>query len=375
MPSRLNISAIQEAMKRAGLNASGLADALGVSRQATALWLNGKSVPRPDKVLKMARLLDLRFEEIYFREDARREPVVAFRKKGNAITKLEHRERAKQMGKVLKRLVPGLPFDTFDAPVRIKAPSLDYDYIQSLVAHFRGARKLGLKEKIPFECLISEFGERQAVLVPVLWGNRKNHGNALHIYLPDSQVTWVYLNLESNLLDFKYWMAHELGHILLGEDSRIDDEEFCESFAAALLYPGEAAKEDYRAVADRHMKGARLNAVQDIALRFEVSPITIARELNRFATGAELPQLEFGDAIYQRAAQLNKRFPKVSELLFQRKEVAPDAYIEKTGKVFGSMVFDALRQRLKNVEDGAGLVQWTLDVSLADAKAIAQSLR
>jgi hypothetical protein len=45
-----------------------------------------------------------------------------------------------------------------------------------------------------------------AVLVPVLWGAREHHGNALNIYLPDSQTTWVFVNLDSNIVDFKFWM-------------------------------------------------------------------------------------------------------------------------------------------------------------------------
>ena len=63
------------------------------------------------------------------------------------------------------------------------------------------------------------------MLIPVLWGARDRHENALHIYLPGSATTWVYLNLDSEVHDFKLWMAHELAHVLapglrgdLGED-------------------------------------------------------------------------------------------------------------------------------------------------------------
>jgi len=68
-------------------------------------------------------------------------------------------------------------------------------------------------EEIRFDHLIGFFNELQAVIIPVLWGNKENHENALHIYLPESMTTWIYLNLDCRMHDFKFWMAHELGHI------------------------------------------------------------------------------------------------------------------------------------------------------------------
>ncbi|MCH8476163.1 MAG: XRE family transcriptional regulator [Opitutales bacterium] len=375
MPRTLNTAAIREAMAKAGLNASALADALDVSRQAITTWLKGTNQPRPDKVLKLSRLLELPYDSIYQRDLAVEEPAVAYRKKGGAVTKDAHLVRAKRMGKVLESLVPCLPFDEFHTPSRIKNPSLDSAYLDRLVGHLRKARGLSPVDEMPFEALVGEFTDRQAVLVPVLWGEPKQHGNALHIYLPRSQVTWVYLNLETHILDFKFWMAHELGHILLGEEVEIDEEAFCESFAANLLFPRPAAEECYEGLNEKAPTKKNLNRIKEWALQYEVSPITISRQLNAYAEATEQPVLDFGKDIYKMSANLNKSLQKVSQLLFTSSPLQPDEFIAGSERVFGKVFFDSLRKRLSKGGDGAGLVQWVMDIPLADAKGIADRLR
>ena len=55
----LNRSALQDALIKAGLNQSGLAEKLKVSREAVSKWLAGESFPQPDKLLRMGMLLGL----------------------------------------------------------------------------------------------------------------------------------------------------------------------------------------------------------------------------------------------------------------------------------------------------------------------------
>ena len=100
-------------------------------------------------------------------------------------------------------------------------------------------------EEIRFEHLIGFFNELQAVIIPVLWGNKENHENALHIYLPASMTTWIYLNLDCRIHDFKFWMAHELGHIHAPTLQSEAGEDFADAFAGALLVPHELAELEY----------------------------------------------------------------------------------------------------------------------------------
>jgi hypothetical protein len=118
------------------------------------------------------------------------------------------------MGRRLRHLVPYLPFDRFVRPPTLKQPSTDYHYLQDLAAQVR--REIGVVDgkALDFHHLIKRFQHLQTVLVPVLWGHKEKHENALHIFLPDSTTTWVYLNLDVEVHDFKFWMAHELGHVL-----------------------------------------------------------------------------------------------------------------------------------------------------------------
>ncbi|MCZ3114980.1 hypothetical protein NYZ21_21315, partial [Acinetobacter baumannii] len=79
-----------------------------------------------------------------------------------------------------------------------------------------------------------------------LWGEKQLHANALHIALPAERVTFVFVNLDTKLEDFKFWMAHELAHVytpyMAGKE---EGEDFADAFAGALLFPQPCAIEAY----------------------------------------------------------------------------------------------------------------------------------
>ncbi len=85
----LNIENITDGMAREGLSQADLAGKLEVSRESISKWLRGDAVPRPGRVLRLSRLLDLAFDDIYMREDVSL-PVVVFRKKGSSKPTQEH---------------------------------------------------------------------------------------------------------------------------------------------------------------------------------------------------------------------------------------------------------------------------------------------
>jgi hypothetical protein len=55
--------------------------------------------------------------------------------------------------------------------------------------------------------MIGKLNNFEVVLIPVFHGRREHHENAFHIFLPASKTTWIFLNLDSNLHDFKFWIA------------------------------------------------------------------------------------------------------------------------------------------------------------------------
>ena len=374
MQRAFRTDAIAAAMTTSGFSQAALARELAVSREAVSKWLRGRATPRPDKLLKLALVLDLTFDELIAREPDATDPVVAFRKKGARKTTEIHITRAQQMGRLLAPVVPYLPFDALVAPPVLKDPRLTYDYIEQVAAAVRMDSGLQTSDVLDFQHLIRRFRDLQAVLIPVLWGERERHENALHIYLPDSTTTWVYLNLDSEVHDFKFWMAHELAHVLAPRLRGDPGEDFADSLASALLYPRQAAEAGYRTVKRRRGNGARMNAIKDIAREFTISPITVHERLRCYAESEELAVIGLGNAIYGAAKNVNKEYRTVSETLFEDGVPESRDYIRVSRDLFESPFFEALAAYLAKHGRSVGYVQSILDIPLLDAKTIHSEL-
>ena len=374
MQRALRIDAIGDAMAAAGLSQAAIARELDVSREAVSKWLRGRSSPRPDKLLRLALLLDLTFDQMVARVPDAADPVVAFRKMGARKTTEAHIARAQKMGRLLAPVVPYLPFDGLVAPPVLKDPRLAYDYAERVATAVRAEIGLGALDVLDFEHLIGRFRDLQAVLIPVLWGARDRHENALHIHLPESATTWVYLNLDSEAHDFKFWMAHELAHVLAPGLHGDDGEDFADSLASALLYPRQAAAVGYRDVRGLRGGGARMNAIKGIARELTISPITVHERLRLYAESEELEVIDLGNAIYGAAKNVNREYRTVSEALFGEGAPEPAEYIRVSRELFESPFFDALAAYLGEHPRSTGYVQSVLDIPLLDAKAIHSEL-
>lgn len=374
MGNRLNLDTLKGAMDRWGLNPAGLAKKLDVSREAVSKWLNGESIPRPDKLLRLALLLDLTFDQLVIRVPETAEPVVAFRKQGAHKTTDLHISRAKEMGRLLRPLAHHLPFDELIRPAELKQPASEYSYVQKVVTKFRDDIGVTPAERLDFHHLIKKFRELQAVLIPVMWGRKERHENALHIYLPDSTTTWVYLNLDSEVHDFKFWMAHEIGHILAPSLHGDEGEDFADAFAAALLFPENLAADAYPVVAAGRNKGTQMNRIKQIAEVNVISPITVYYEINKYAKQHGRAKVDLGSAIFGAAKNLSKAYYSVSESLFDGTRPEPSRYIQIAETQFDSPFFSALKKYLALGDKGPGYVQAVLDIPLLDAKSIHAAL-
>jgi transcriptional regulator with XRE-family HTH domain len=369
MEKRLALETLSEAMERVGLSGATLARELGVSRETASKWLNGKSFPRPDKLLKLALLSKLRLNELVVRGSPESEPVIAFRKRAGSKTTEKHISRAKEMGLLLKPLVFYLPFDEFIRPPTLKKPSPDYDYVQRLVAQVRENVGITVTEPLDYRHLIKRFTDTQTVLIPVLWGKKGHHENALHIFLPDSETTWVYLNLDVEVHDFKFWMAHELGHVLAPQLVGNDGEDFADAFAGALLFPEPLARQAYDLIAKAKNDGHRINRIKKIAEEHLISPITVYYETNHYAKSQGLSPVDLGNGIFGAAKNLSKEYYSVSEAIFGQEGAIAKDYVA-FAKELQSPFFDALGVYLRDTKKGPGYVQSVLDVPLMDAREI-----
>ncbi|MBU4317206.1 MAG: ImmA/IrrE family metallo-endopeptidase [Proteobacteria bacterium] len=225
-------------------------------------------------------------------------------------------------------------------------------------------------DPIKFEQLISKINTFEVILIPVFHGNKENHENALHIYLPSSKTTWIYLNLDSNIHDFKFWMAHELGHALSPSLSGDTAEDFADAFAQALLFPEDQSAAAYAKITKTKSKNIRINKIIEISKVLMISPVTVYKAINGYAEEKRLPALPLEPEIYPATANLNKTFANVSMNLCKESSPSAAKYLDITKTIFHSPFFDILRAYFSENENSAGFIQSILDTSILDAKAI-----
>jgi transcriptional regulator with XRE-family HTH domain len=375
MQRTLNAAGIKLALQGKGWSQKELAAAVGVSAQSVTNWLKGADFPRPDKLLKLATALKLRLDQLLIAlpERAASQPVVAFRRRAATKTTQAHITKAYAMGALLGPLVRHLP------PLRalrtaITQPSTAYADLQRTVAQARDKLGLGQQAALDYATLIGEFAANDAFLVPVLWGAQQHHGNALHILLPAQQVTFVYLNLDTYIEDFKFWMAHELAHVYTPELAGTDQgEDFADAFAGALLFPQPLADAAYREAAGAARKAGAIAALQRHAEAHEISLFTVFCQAQAHARAAGLPPLALDEKDVH-AVRNHRRGPLVSALLFDPLPPEPAAYVAAAHNVFGSEFFNALRRLLHAHGTGPGYVQQLLDIPMSDAAALHQAL-
>jgi transcriptional regulator with XRE-family HTH domain/Zn-dependent peptidase ImmA (M78 family) len=375
MEKSLNIPNIKSAMQQCGLSQAKIATEIGVSRSAVTNWLKNSDFPRPAKLLKLGGLLQLSFTELVIEQPEPNAPVVAFRKKKGRKTKDTHLERAMLMGGLLQSLAPLLPFDDLSAPPTLKDPKNEYEYLQRLACQIRGKIGVGTNNPIHPRDLIGTFASLQAVIIPVLWGHQSNHENALHIYLPDSMTTWVYLNLDSNSHDFMFWMAHELGHVYASKLRDEAAEDFADSFAQTLLFPEACAQEAYASVKKARNEGGRINRIKDYAEKFGISPTTVNLALSKYAENHDAKHVDVGEKIHAASTNFNKNHPTLSQNLFGQPPPSAKEYIDKVSEVFQTSFFEALQKRIQHDDASSGIVTTLLQLPLLDAKEIWQELR
>ena len=376
MENSLNIKNVKRKSLELGLSQVKLAKELNVSREAVSRWFKGEKFPRPDKLLKLAQTLKLDFSEIVTGIPSPNDPVVAFRKKGGHKITEDYIDRAKDMGRMLAKLVPYLPFDELTAPPTLRAPKMDYAYVQRAAKRIRDRITGRNGEKITFQSLINFFGELKAVLIPVLWGSKDAHENALHIYLPESMTSWIYLNLDCRQHDFKFWMAHELGHVyspnLMGEDV---GEDFADAFAGALLFPEELASHEYTQLRRAQNIGTIINQIKNVAADLVVSPYTVYKEINKYAENYHRPtfDLESGNEIYKANTNFHKAFNTISDSLFKNEIPSPSQYIS-LDKLFDTPFFEILRKYLIQEKKSPAFLQSILSIAFLDAQGVYEEL-
>lgn len=377
MAYTLKKESLEDLLIRRGLKQSQLAEKLNVSREAVSKWIRGESLPTPDKLLRIGMVLEASFDDLVETRQDPMPPVVYFRKKGSRKTKDSDFALATRRGTLLRRLAPLLPCQALTHPPTLKDPSTEYAYVQTVADTVRTGLGLGNGRHLRYEDLIGRFAQLNAVLIPVMWGAQEEHGNALNVYLPDSGTTWVYLNLDSNLVHFNFWLAHELGHSLAPELRGEKGEVFAEKFAQALLFSREDAASLRQALTSEPSVGHRINRIKREAVERVISPLTIRLALHAYETAEGLQLTNLGElpAFMGSAHNVGKEFQTVAETLFDDRKPTPRQYVKVCEQHFQTPFFKALAAYCEKHGAASQFVHEVLGLPLADAKALSGELR
>ena len=363
---------IKKALQARGWTQKDLARELDVTAQAVTNWLQGTDFPRPNKLLKLATTLKLGFADLVV-SSSQGQPVIAFRKKGAAKTTDAHILKAVAMGSLLRPLVsflPALP----SLRVQISQPTTQYDMLQATALEVR--KRLGLDGQavLSYGHLIEQFVTNGAVIVPVLWGEKQNHKNALHILLPQEQATFIFLNLDTRLEDFKFWMAHELAHVYTPDLAGSEEgEDFADALAGALLFPKSIAEAAYPHVVRQSSIQGEIRELQRHAKAHSISLFSVFCEIKRYAKAHSLPTLRCKDFDIH-AVRNSQRGKLISEVLFEETPPEPAAYIAAAQTVFRSVFFSAVKKMIKDQGTGPGYLQQIMDIPMSDAAILHREL-
>ena len=372
MEKVIHSEVVKKALQARGWTQKDLAREVDVTAQAVTNWMKGVDFPRPNKLLKLATILKLSFAELVV-SDAKSQPVIAFRKKGGAKTTDTHILKAIAMGSLLKPLVPFLP-ELHSLRVQIPSPATQYDMLQATAREVRTRIGLGGQAVLSYEHLIDQFGSNGATIVPVLWGEKQNHKNALHILLPQEQATFIFLNLDTRLEDFKFWMAHELAHVYTpGLAGSEEGEDFADALAGALLFPKSIAEVAYPHVVRQTSIPGEIRELRRYASEHSISLFSVFCEINRYAKAMHLPALRCKDTDIH-AIRYSQRGKLISEILFKPTPPEPAAYVAAAQYVFRSAFFTAVQRMIKDQGTGPGYLQQVMDIPMADAAALHREL-
>ena len=187
-------------------------------------------------------------------------------------------------------------------------------------------------------------------------------------------MTFVYLNLDTHLEDFKFWMAHELAHVYTPELAGTEKgEDFADAFAGALLFPQDSAEVAYAEAMQARGAQGMIQVLLGHAQTHSISLYTVFRQVQNLAQARGLNPLELSDTQVH-ATRNSQRNGMVSEALFKPMPPNAEALIAVAENLFSSGFFTALRALLIDKGTGAGYVQQILDIGLRDATALHHAL-
>lgn len=375
MERKLNFEFVRQVAEKAGFSFTRLAEDVGVSTESVSKWLQGEATPRPGMAIKLGRVLEITYEQMFGVRSRDNEPQVAFRLTQNRKPTEDHLERGRELGKLYEELVPYLPFSKFESPTRLKNPENQDKYLNELCRSIRTEMGLDETEPVSLLSIFTHLSRKlQAVVVPVFWGHRKGQAElAVHIYSPRTKTTWIPFNLDTKLWDARFWLAHEMAHAFTFDviTDEMAAEDFSDAFAGTLVFPGVVAQKAYLETAAVKTKKAKTEIFRAYASQMHISPICVAKQIDRYAKSHNLPSVEAEyPGLYPALSFAAKAEKTVAQELFGDEEPSVGQLIEVATTIFKSPFFGALSKHLKENGGNPAFIQSLLDSSLVDAQSI-----
>ena len=230
-----------ERLKRAraakGLSMKDLAALVGVSANMIKKYEHGHSMPSSGILLKLSEALHVP-SRYFFKEDAIQLSELKFRKRIRLSQKAVERIKAEVLRQAegwfsLRDLWPNFPIPVFKGIEGLPQEITDLSQVEMAAAAVRESWRLG---DAPISDLI-DVCESHGILVIQLDPEGLEPFDGLQATVDDQPVLVV--KRDTDGARQRFTLAHELGHLLLGNalQDELDEEKACDRFAGALLLP------------------------------------------------------------------------------------------------------------------------------------------
>lgn len=230
---------LQQARKAAGLSLRGLADLVELSHAAIKKYEDGVVYPSSDILIKLAKVLKVRVD-FFFRPIKVSLENVKFRKRPKLNEKAENAIKLEVIHQIenrleLENLYPTSPIMLFELPDNFPKKVITFEEIESFAEKLRAHWKLGLA---PIHDLIDAF-ENHGVRVFII-DSDEEHFDGLSTVINDQPV--IVISSRWPGCRQRFSLIHELAHYIFIDrlSPAIDEEQACNRFAGAFLFPKEA---------------------------------------------------------------------------------------------------------------------------------------
>jgi Zn-dependent peptidase ImmA (M78 family)/transcriptional regulator with XRE-family HTH domain len=350
---------------------------LGISREAVSNWLSGDAVPRPRHRALLAALLGVSVSALANGPGQVSEPIVAFRVKGRRKVGDEQRAWIKRDVVWLSALEMRMKDDPWLERLPEHRLTPTTEEARQVARKFRSDIGMGVQDDVIMgHRLISWMSERGVCIVPVFWGKKEHPLNAMYVRLPASEVHWMYVNLDASIIDVRFWLLHELAHMIRRRPHDADamEENFADAFAAQVLFPLEQANDFVDIITGLDTR-EQVSTINRLANARGISSITVYRQLNTALASRGQNCLDLDGIIYPAALRMSNDFSTWADGLFGGQIPGGLKFITTSTERLGTPVFELAAREIMENNRGHGFVERVFQCGAADALSLYAGLR